>query len=1475
MAGEDFTVIALPRSTDPEREFHVSLFVSPRLTPNKAKGRLAEFDHFKRWSELLAEGGAEISLFAGSQSDRVVAKPLLDRIGPELWAKVFPGDTAVRPRPLPEPPKQSLVSYPVHMIDRDALILHSIALTQEPVDHPTPTGLGFLPMARFLRKEALTDEEEELVSSEGGLAEQLSDVEGAREYQEQLAPPADEEVPPPVAPDPDFHQRCTLLAGSGRLLRRLGLVIDLRVEQVQLLRDAPWIGGRIEIDGLELDPRLASVREPRTKCHARGESGFFASPSGEDWSDGWLRLGRPQGSFTVLDLDPEASARAVDDYWRGLSSSPEAEEQEGGADEEQGEEASAAPKALRATGFSLVREERAKAVEENLERAGKGARAREEGGQDPLALEDVTRGLRLEVWDDVERAWRSLHERRIDVEAGGERIASDERDVGYAQAGIVVQGVADNAPEQVHGEIVGWDGWSLSAPPPGKTILPDGSVGEPQPEGPAGGLVTIRARVEPRTLPRLRYGRSYAFRAAAVDLAGNSTPHELGPSPEPSPKQAAAIRSSLERREGAESTAFVRAALAHFRRARPISGPGEARGVPGTELKQPKLTGDPAVDRAIGSRLARGAVRGVSEPTRMERVKRAFGRALHRSDALFVPTATAPSPAVAGELIGGLLASSPAAAQPKEVERHLDYVTAPRPFLRWSPVLPPTLVARRPFSAGESLRTLVIRSGIELSAEGEPEAVGAEDFAARNPGNGYRVTSERHLAAPKASQREAELHGKFDDAIGAAGDAERRRALALALRESGTFLDTEIPDLERPGKTVAQPGVLVVGDPEDKGEAPSVERGEPLPRGSYVIHDVDEPTLPYLADPAASGVSLVFPEAGADHRLRFPWSVEGLRLEYRGEWPQLRPYRLVLESGEELEGRVDGNAIRIALPPGTELRMRSSSALTPEQRELLGLWRTRPPEHRDDPEIAAAAADGWLWWLTPFDEIRLIHAVPRPVEAPRVPVLRAERSAAIDREEGKETSEGTGTDLRGVIDLHGPSTGRVDLEATWSEPVDDPAKDGPEEIAGAATPWGTDVPPSADFLALGREDQDAGSVGTDVTDLQRARHEFGDTKHRRVEYRVRATTRFREHFEQSPPLSVDELSLFSPPVRVSVPSATRPSEPVVRDVLPLFLWHEQSEPRQPFALRRTRRAGLRVYLERPWYETGEGELLGLVLGPLAGDPARSAEEATVSVWAADPVWRQTGPARAGELPLRDRLEVLDPDHVGEAGRPARPPERVPLDGEPGAPEVTVLGYQPEYNRERKLWFVDVSLDQDTAVWPFVRLALARYQPDSVAGLHLSRIVTCDFAQPAPDRIATVSRPAEDEVRVVVTGATGYPREVRGFDRIEDADAEGAVAGSRTLRARLERSDPEIGTDLGWTAVDELELELRGFTEERTASWVGTLRLPRALAPRRPGSRADWRVAIEEWEHLRADPLPERGDEFRTESRLVYADHLSL
>ena len=166
-------------------------------------------------------------------------------------------------------------------------------------------------------------------------------------------------------------------------------------------------------------------------------------------------------------------------------------------------------------------------------------------------------------------------------------------------------------------------------------------------------------------------------------------------------------------------------------------------------------------------------------------VSRAFGDAAVDEAVLFIVD-TAVRDATS-------LAAAGAALEPDVDAGPLDAITPVRPFLRWDPVKPPVVVARHGFTPGESLRQLVVRSEVDQDPETLEVHVGSvAAYAADHASLGYRPQSERHLAPPKTSQSEAELHGAFDRAIGSTRHADHVRMLGIALREAGTLFDVEV-----------------------------------------------------------------------------------------------------------------------------------------------------------------------------------------------------------------------------------------------------------------------------------------------------------------------------------------------------------------------------------------------------------------------------------------------------------------------------------------------------------------------------------------------------------------------------------------------------------------------------------------------------------------------------------------------------------
>ena len=217
------------------------------------------------------------------------------------------------------------------------------------------------------------------------------------------------------------------------------------------------------------------------------------------------------------------------------------------------------------------------------------------------------------------------------------------------------------------------------------------------------------------------------------------------------------------------------------------------------------------------------------------------------------------------------------------------------------------------------------------------------------------------------------------------------------------------------------------------------------------------------------------------------------------------------------------------------------------------------------------------------------------------------------------------------------------------------------------------------------------------------------------------------------------------------------------------------------------------------------------------------------------------------------------------------------------PGVSVVGHPVRYSEARDKWYADLTVDPGEAYWPFLRLALVRFQPWSVTNAHLSRIVIVDFIQLTNRRTATISRPDRDTVRVTVTGieerrptAGLVPGASGTFDRRAAIDAVGWLSRPRGVRAWIERRGA-TASDLDWQRVgDTIDIE-RIDEDEVMRVWSGDVPLAIPLAMQRPsvdweGASSDWRVALTEWESLPQDEPSELGHHVE---RIVYLDRFRL
>ena len=573
--------------------------------------------------------------------------------------------------------------------------------------------------------------------------------------------------------------------------------------------------------------------------------------------------------------------------------------------------------------------------------------------------------------------------------------------------------------------------------------------------------------------------------------------------------------------------------------------------------------------------------------------------------------------------------------------------------------------------------------------------------------------------------------------------------------------------------------------------------------------------------------------------------------------------------------------------------------------DLLAMWRWLVGAS-NEAQLRALAEAGSHWMLSPYRELDLVHAVQQPLCEPRIARLEAHKDAV----------GATHAFLRNARWLlSAKSTGKVDVQAHWTEWLDDVATPAPVQVVHEQHVL--ELPIGAGW----GDETDSAEIGPD-----RLRHEFVDTHFRLVEYHLVATTRFREYFAEAITREPSSITRTGPVFHESaqvrglrVPNSARPAAPQVLYTVPTFRWNTVRAGNKITSTRTGR--GVRVWLERPWYSSGDGELLAVVIDPrqlpAASAPAaekkqwlahRDAMKPYVTEWGQDPLFASAAPKVApavGDFPLAAKtqsaltLDELPPPPLvlSPAARKARAAPTLVLSGTQRL--VSVAGHPVQFDAGRKLWFADIEIQAGASYWPFVRLALARYQPESRANCHLSRVVLAEFAQVLPDRRVEITIGADQrtltvEIYGLEPTETGVSRGVK-----TDPQPSGQLpkpappprGGLNEFEIEVETLNPALGPDFGWSPlagvtvppiVVQIPMPVRrkGAKAARAGTvvtqgpvavaptWKGTLILPRPLGGE------TLRLVVRELE-LYYEDMPGVFLGKRIERRLVYADTIPL
>jgi len=1190
----------------------------------------------------------------------------------------------------------------------------------------------------------------------------------------------------------DFHQALSSLNTYPAIQRMLGLVFDVELPIDFLPPTAtPLTAGVLRITQVDGDwntdtPTTVPVTST-AYLHSTGGGGRLFGLAPRYLVD----KSQPLQVLGLLALDPTRYCIAQVDIDGGLHKTTILADS---LSQSPGQSAAQHPEvfdtttvlpSLRSGGMSLVADARALALLDTFHQSQQFNKALEQNQPQPrpFCAEDLVRGFRLDVWDNVTGKWHSVHRRHATYTFGDDaavEVKVDDEEgffqVAATQAAPERDGTRAENDLYLHEAITRWDGRSLSADSPGKHLtragdpakaVPDAADPDPENEPVTPFKMTTSFAIVKGSLPRLRFGAAYRFRVRAVDLAGNG------------------------------------------------------------------LTVDDEAARQLTS--------GLSLP--------AGDRAIA--------------------------------------------------YLRFEPIASPFIVLRDTRGVtgeggeGSAIDRIVIRT---FNSHQSLDGIAADLTAA-----------DRHIAPPRSSVEMAERLGLFDDAGGRLNASAAMWQL-IKERDEGHFAEVELD-------------TVVIDGVKQKVPLETTARIDALPylpdalaRGA-ALRDLPgtPPGAVGRAIPGA-GPAAAIDYAALDDPNPRPGSATIIEFGGRNDWQQVVPFRIALDEGDQPPRWNPANRLlTVFLPKGRTHVVSLSSCADPDDLKLMGVWQwlreyiefvtSKQPDREFYRQASAKdriahvlqlAREGGHSLLTPPHLLTLVHAVQQPLGRPAFSRLTAQFTPSASTLRTQPESAPTATTeldvltswrrlgstdayLVGALRVHGGSTAKVDIHAEWTDPVDDGVNDPGLETFNSHV---DEVPlpdlkeryliaPGVDGRKVAYFDADhdlmcfapAGSrlgnlsSGALVNADAAPCHRIGDGKHHVVRYTAVATSRYREYFPPpvtgAPPL---DFTRASEATEVHVPASVRPLAPQVRYVVPTFGWQRETETNQKRSVRMG--GGLRVYLDRRWYSSGADERLGVMLSP-GGAIDREEWKPFITQWGQDPIWKSA--------PLGDFPQIRHFTDAVESERALPLDVLLPHSTQPRTADIA--GHKVDFDDERKLWYCDLTVSTDSATFaPFVRLALARYQPHALVEAKLSRVVLADFAQLTPERAATVTADPYNlgQLRVSVSGPAPHRRP-------NAALLDGPAHERRTaISITVQRRDTAIESDLAWVASGDFVVaaDPGTGTDPDFLLWTGAVRFVGAVET----LKADrYRLLIEEREILAADGSDRPG----RQSRLIYAETILL
>lgn len=609
-------------------------------------------------------------------------------------------------------------------------------------------------------------------------------------------------------------------------------------------------------------------------------------------------------------------------------------------------------------------------------------------------------------------------------------------------------------------------------------------------------------------------------------------------------------------------------------------------------------------------------------------------------------------------------------------------------YMRYEPVDAPFLMLGNKIKDGESSEVMVIRSAEELPAADFESSVGSGQ---------YKPEAVRHVKPPRCTVEMAILHGMLDKGFGPAQAAQAKTFYQKITAEKDPLFseDKNSPDLK-------------VFDPDQ--QMLEVEYlADPLAAGVTFFISANDPN-PKVPNPEifTRRVSFYFnEEVTTDAIANKTISTE--------EWFQPKTFRILLKEGAPaINWDASSRTLVVTLQKAAIVKMNYACFWRPDDLlrisgilEMMGMSSLSGI-------VGQRIAKGQHWMFSPWREITFVHAVPRPLAAPDAAGKKYPSIEQImaDRNYGDNFAT-----LHTRCRVHGPSTGQLDIEAQWTEWVDDVTQPQAETFPIKAKVF--------HFTALYQVFEYVFGEVVKNNPFPGIQHLFNDTKHRVVNYKCIATTRYREYFFNLIAQKGDAFKLTTEGNELNniiIPSSARPAAPQVEYVIPTFEWDRSNQGNKMISVRAS---GIRVYMKRPWYSSGQGEQLAVVLRQNApGLPTLAAPafpSFPVTTWGNDPT-KLSPPLPGGVWIHQNHFINVKAENKAAGLSVAEDPTG----------RADIVAYDIKYDKERRLYFADIMLNTLTTYYPFIRLALARYQKHSVrknsSDCCLSAIVQADYLQ---------------------------------------------------------------------------------------------------------------------------------------------------